>query len=265
MARLRGLFTRLTGWALLALLFAWLLAPGLVADLFTIVILLGAAAIAGNILSRTGHNQEQSQQQRSWIEQQAKPQLTPQQVATQAITKAGRRQGNGGIKLLDIGILAYDGGRQPKVNRTETVPAQATHLRPYIVVDLAVMKGAHGRVQFELLDEMGEVRFLSNERYRLQPGENFITTSNWQPMGDDETGGLWSLRVSVGDQSLALHTFNITPDVGSEFRSYMRNDGEIDEWLSKAAKTSSSEDISMDDLLANQEEISVEMFESKQS
>ncbi|MBX3063179.1 MAG: hypothetical protein KF726_09405 [Anaerolineae bacterium] len=264
MRDIRGIWRQLLGWGLLALLAIWLIAPHFISDLVLLILLVGVAAVVGRAIMRASQPQKKDQSQSSWLDALTKPPLSSREIAERAMAKVGRHSAAGGINLKDIGILAYDGGKQPRVSRTETIPALATHLRPYIVLDLAILKGAHGRIQFDLVDATGQIRFTSNDRYKLQPGENFITTSNWQPMGDDEPGGNWYLRVSVGEQPLAIHDFKITPDSGSQFRTYMRNDGEIDEWLSKAAKLTTTQEISLDDLLADQEEISAEMFtESK--
>lgn len=266
MMNFRGTWRQIAGWGLLALLAVWIIAPNLVSDLILAILVLGVAAAIGSAIMRASQPQQtvQAQKRGSWLDTLSKPPQSPREIAERALAKVGRRSGAGGISLKDIGILTYDGGNQPKVSRTETIPALATHLRPFIVLDLAILKGAHGLIQFDLVDATGQIRFTSNERYKLQPGENFITTSNWQPMGDEDPGGNWHLRVSIGDQPLAVHDFKITPDSGSQFRTYMRNDGEIDEWLAKAAKVTTTQEMSLDDLLADQEEINVEMLrESK--
>jgi hypothetical protein len=174
-------------------------------------------------------------------------------VAIDALRRVGNLNHSGGIMLLDIGLLSYDGGPQPKVIRQETIPAYATQLRPFVLINFAAAYKPTFTLKFELVDEGGQVRFTAEESYQFQHGKNFCTPRNWLPMGDDEPGGNWSLRVNIADQPLAQHDFAIAPDTGSYFRTYLRPDGEIDEWLSKSATSVPTENVSLDDLLGKQD------------
>jgi hypothetical protein len=187
-------------------------------------------------------------------------QITPQDIAQQALRRAGNAPEGRGIRLMDVGLLAYDGGTQPKVLRTEPISAAATHLRPYMVIDFPYQRTGRGTITFELVDEHGASRFVAQQRYEVQPGQNFLTTQNWLPMSHEEAGGNWQLRISLGDHALALHPFKVTPDAGSAFRSYLKSDGEVDEWLTKAAAKDMKDSLSLDELLADQEEIDISMF-----
>jgi len=180
------------------------------------------------------------------------PAMPPKQVAELAMRRVGNRSYGDGLRLLDIGLLSYDGGTQPKVIRAETVPAYATSLRPFIVINVANAHDAHFTLRFQLVDQVGRTRFLTEERFHFQRGKNFFTPHNWLPMGDDEPGGNWSMHVSISDQPLARHDFAIAPDTGAYFRTYLRPDGEIDEWLSKSATSVPTDSLSLDELIGDQ-------------
>ena len=182
------------------------------------------------------------------------PTLSPRQVAELAMRRVGTCSHEGGLRLLDIGLLSYDGGTQPKVIRAETVPAYATSLRPFVLINVANPHDAHFTLRFQLVDQAGQTRYLTEERFHFQHGKNFFTPHNWLPMGDDEPGGNWSMHVSISDQPLARHDFVIAPDTGAYFRAYLRPDGEIDEWLSKSATSVPTEDLSLEELIGDQNE-----------
>ncbi|MBX3080373.1 MAG: hypothetical protein KF716_01995 [Anaerolineae bacterium] len=234
-----------------------------------------AAGITWSFINNMSRNQQRRAQNQSqsgdaldylpYHSPSSRENSSAQQVADKALQKANNSPHSRGIRLLDIGMLAYDGGKQPKVTRTETVPASATHLRPYMVINFPYTRNAFGRITFELLDDDDQVRFVADQRYEVTPGQNFLTPQNWLPMGDEEPGGNWKLRISIGDQLLALHDFKITPDAGAAFRTYLRPDGEIDEWLAKSAAQSATESMSLDELIGDQEEIDIDMFRESQA
>jgi hypothetical protein len=234
-----------------------------------------AAGIAYAFANNMARDRERQlpQQPREWQSRASSPKQPTtsrdhsiaQEVANRAMENANNSPHARGIRLLDIGMLAYDGGKQPKVSRAEAIPASATHLRPYMVIHFPYQQSAQGRITFELIDDNEQVRFVAAQRYEIVPGQNFLTPQNWLPMGDQEPGGNWSLRISIGDQVLALHDFKITPDAGAAFRSYLRPDGEIDEWLAKSAEQSATERMSLDDLIGDQEEIDIDMFRESQA
>jgi hypothetical protein len=190
---------------------------------------------------------------------------SPHDIAQRALQRAGNSFPHAGTQLIDIGILAYDGDNQPKVSRTEAVPAYATQLRPFIMINHARTKNAYITVKFELIDATNQIRFAYSQRAKIVTGKNFLTSRTWLPMGDNESGGDWSLRISVSDHLLALHKFKITPDAGAAFRSYLRSDGEIDAWLAKSAEQSATERMSLDDLIGDQEDIDIDMFRESQA
>jgi hypothetical protein len=178
--------------------------------------------------------------------------ITPKDVANAAMGQAGYRANANALQLLDIGVLTYDGGKQPRVSRVETIPAYVTRLRPFASIQYPHARAITLTVRFELINEMGQVRFMADERYQFKRGKNFITPPSWLPMGDNDSGGDWTLLISIIDQPFARHYFRLAPDMSTNFRTYLRPDGEIDEWLARSAEQALSDDMSLDELLGDQ-------------
>lgn len=180
----------------------------------------------------------------------------PRAVADRAVVRAGNTLDTWMLDLDDIGVVAYHGDSSPDIGRLDPVRPDATHLRPFIVIDLPYEKG-RGTIRFELFDETGEKRFEASNLYQLTRGRNFITTKTWLPLEQDRPGGRWNLRVSIGDKPLAMHEFEMREGYTGEMRSVIREDGEVDPWL--IDRLSEQEDsrtgMSLDDLLADQEEV----------
>ncbi|MFN8374242.1 MAG: hypothetical protein U0694_15355 [Anaerolineae bacterium] len=59
--------------------------------------------------------------------------------------------------------------------------------------------------------------------------------------------GVWTLRLSVNGQLLALHRFSWKDDL---IVGYIRSDGEIDEAYVERMEDAASQRVSMDDLLS---------------
>ena len=269
---MRNKDNNLLGYIILGIIVFTVLGNMLNAILPSLALLLAISLTWGYIRSQTRNQQRRSQRQSPdaidalpYDPLTRKENTVAQEVADAAMHNANNSPQARGIRLLDIGILAYDGGKQPKVSRNEMIPASATHLRPFMVINFPYAKSARGRIMFELLDNDGQVRFVADQRYEVKPGQNFLTPQNWLPMGDEEPGGNWSLRVSIGDQLLALHEFKITPDAGAAFRTYLRSDGEVDEWLTKSATKPTTDSMSLDELIGDQDEIDIDMFRESQA
>lgn len=181
---------------------------------------------------------------------------SPRAVADRAVMRAGNTLDTWMLDLDDVGVVAYHGDTSPDIARLDPITPDATHLRPFIVIDLPYEKG-RGTIRFELFDETGEKRFEASNLYQLTRGRNFITTKTWLPLEQDRPGGRWSLRVSIGDKPLAVHEFQMREGYTGEMRSVIREDGEIDPWL--IDRLSEEEDartgMSLDDLLADQPEV----------
>ena len=218
------LLTTLCGAGLGILALGWLLPVGLLIALVWII---------ASILMRSGNARAKDT------------------VVRKALAGVQRTAGIGAFQLNDIGILAYDGGKRPNVSRHEAIPAYATQLRPFVIINATQPRPTTHSITFEMIDEQGHIRFMDVQSHAFQQGKNFIVPSQWLLRNDDKAGGDWSLRISMDERPLALHAFKITPDVGASFRAYLRPDGEIDEWLTKAASNASTESMSLDELVGD--------------
>lgn len=181
---------------------------------------------------------------------------SPRAVADKAVLRAGNTLDTWMLDLDDVGVVAYHGDDSPDIARLDPIAPDATHLRPFIVIDLPYEKG-RGTIRFELFDDEGEKRFEASNLYQLTRGRNFITTKTWLPLAENRSGGRWSLRVSIGDKPLAVHEFEMREGYAGEMRSVIHEDGEIDPWL--IDRLSEQEDtrtgMSLEDLLADQAEV----------
>jgi hypothetical protein len=189
--------------------------------------------------------------------QEYKPQIElirRREIADKALHRAGRRADDPQVQLGDIGLLVYEGDNDPKICRLSDVPTNATHIRPFIVLELPELPdtGGNGVIRFNLVDGLGKLRYTSRSRYTVKRGQNFITPKTWLPLADQQVDGAWSLQVCVGDSApFAIHEFEWL-HVGGEARAQFNGDGEIDELMQPAFNQSVEESISLDELLADQ-------------
>lgn len=174
------------------------------------------------------------------------------QNANKAMQRAGRNPHDSPLHLNDIGLLIYEGSKQPQIYRTAEVGTDATHIRPFMVINNPDMHSTgQGTIRFNLIDEQGQLRFTNRSRYTVKPGQNFITPSTWLPLNDQDFAGKWTMQVNIGESTLfAIHEFNWF-QVGGEVRAQFTGDGEIDEL---AYSYEPGESLSLDELLASQGE-----------
>jgi hypothetical protein len=180
--------------------------------------------------------------------------LEVSQNAALAMRRAGHNALTSPLRLIDIGLLVYEGDDKPQVYRTVDIGTDATYIRPFIVVDIENVDHyatGHGTIRFDIIDEHGKVRFANRSRYTVKPGQNFITPQMWLPVQGLNPSGKWTIHVNVGQNNLfAIHEFEWFK-VGGELRAQFTGDGEID-WL--AYDYPSAESLSLDELLAHQGE-----------
>jgi len=178
-----------------------------------------------------------------------------QDVANQALVRAGNKPDSWLLNLEEIGILAYTGEKKPDGVWTGAVSAQASHLRPYVVINLPYKQG-RGTIRFQLFDETGEKRFDKGKIYDLKQGPNFVYPPTWLPMEENHPGGRWTLRVNIGDRPLAIHEFTVREGYNGTMGQFLTEDGEIDSTVSSAVLElgDDSSGMSLDELLAFQED-----------
>lgn len=195
-----------------------------------------------------------------------KPALQGQHLANEAMRRAGHGATVNGVRLTDIGMLSYINGAAPQVNRENKISAQATHLQPFIELNIPVSRVTRGLFRFELLDSTDTLRFSHTHTYPLQQGANFIKTRNWLPLDAHERGGTWHLRISVGERLLAVHEFAIkgtpisanSPESARQAPAIFGTDGELDPRVRRRLAKADDERTSLDDLLEDQEDLTLD-------
>jgi hypothetical protein len=172
--------------------------------------------------------------------------------ASQAMQRAGRNPKESPLRLIDIGVLVYEGSTQPQIYRSTEIGTDSTHIRPFMVVDNPDRDTtAEGIIRFNLIDEDGKLRFTNRSKYTVKPGQNFITPPTWLPLHDQSVSGKWSMHINIGTGDVfAIHEFGWFK-VGGQLRAQFTGDGEIDE---VAYSFQPGESLSLDELLAHQGE-----------
>jgi hypothetical protein len=185
-----------------------------------------------------------------------------QAVADEAMERAGRILDEDSIHLNDIGLLVYDDEKNPRIYRTSDVPTDACHIRPFIVLFQPEMPEGSGSgvLRFSLIDERRILRYTSRAKYRLHPGQNFVTPPTWLPLARQNIDGPWSLVVTIGDTPLGIIDFDWL-QVGGEVRAQFNGDGEIDERTRRRLDLRKQEQVSLGELLADQVDAEIEAEE----
>jgi hypothetical protein len=188
-------------------------------------------------------------------------------VADQAMRRAGYRPQDTGLRLDDIGLLVYHGEHStPKIYRTADVPTDASHIRPFAVLNY------HGRVktfrntsevQFLLVDEHNKTQYVSAASSWLNRGQNLVTPPTWFRLREQQTSGQWAVGVNVAETLLGIHEFRWL-EVGGEARTHFTGDGEIaDAIVMPQTDQGVEEPVSVDELLEEHgEEVSATQTES---
>jgi hypothetical protein len=174
-------------------------------------------------------------------------------AAREAMRRAGYIGGREFVNLTDVGLLVYRSPDEPKLVRYGDVMTDSTYLRPY--AELWLPHPARGQVRFELVDHEGRVRYADEAYYDLARGQNTLLPGTWLPLqGKTIVAEAWTLRISAGSTLLGKHAFDWQPVGGGEIQRYTSSDGEISPSLQQALLAQSSRPISLDDLLASQDE-----------
>ena len=173
--------------------------------------------------------------------------------ALQAVSAAGQDPNEVSVLVTDIGVMAARPGEPMAVYRTWAIPDDAIYAHPFVQVRVPIK--ASGRLRFELLDGRGQVVFVDEGMYNLQEGKNFVSPPTRLPLDGARTlNGKWSLRVSADGIPLALHRFEFQEVARSKVRRHMGEDGEIHADLHRPLEDVGRRKISLDELLADQDD-----------
>lgn len=200
--------------------------------------------------------EEEEDYERDW---QASRQARPAQSepvyrhALDAVSRAGHDPETVQVLAVDLGVLGFRGSEPPTVYRTWSLPDDLDYIQPF--VQLRVPMKANGRVRFELLDADGEPVFVHEEIHSLVRGRNFISPGARLPIHDQRgMDGKWRLRISADNVLLAVHEFQFAEAENVEIHHHIGEDGEITSELKAVMTGSQLPSMSLDDLLAFQEQ-----------
>ncbi len=170
-----------------------------------------------------------------------------------AMKRAGYDAGPEYVQTTDVGLLAYRNSEEPKLVRYSDVVLDTHYLRPF--AELWLPYAASGPIRFEIIDSDGRLRYADEVEYNLTYGLNTLLPNTWLPLkGKTINPGRWTLRVMAGNTLLAVHVFGWQTVGGGQIQRYVHSDGEISTDLMHAMQVSPRENVSLSDLLNNQED-----------
>lgn len=173
--------------------------------------------------------------------------------ALAAIERAGMDPDEVSVLATDIGVIAFKGDDERTLYRTRPVLDDVDYIQPF--VELRLPSKAEGRVRFELVDSDGQILLVAEDRHQLERGRNLVTPTRRLPIHDAQAmHGPWEMRVSADGVLLAVHEFRWEESTSKVVRRSLSEDGEINSALRVALDDSRLERLSLDDLLAEQED-----------
>lgn len=173
--------------------------------------------------------------------------------ALRAVQEAGLDPESVKVLATDIGVMAFKSDDDPMIYRTRPVLDDIDYLQPF--VQLRLPQKAIGRIRFEVIDSDGQVIFIHEDRHQLERGRNLITPAARLPVHDAQAMHEdWELRVSADGVLLATHYFEWEESATKAVRRHLSEDGEISSELRATMAESRLQKLSLDDLLAEQEE-----------
>ncbi|MEQ8674512.1 MAG: hypothetical protein RLP44_04335 [Aggregatilineales bacterium] len=175
------------------------------------------------------------------------------QHALDAVRRAGLDPAVVRVLPVDLGVISFRGDDKPVIHRTQPVDDDCDYVQPY--VQLRVPVDANGRIKFEIYDEVGQKIFAHEDRYDLQRGRNLIMPSSRLPVHDEQNmDGRWRIAISADGMPLATYEFRWQETEDVEFRRHVLQDGEISNELQALLEDSQPGQLSLDDLLAAQDD-----------
>jgi hypothetical protein len=220
--------------------------------IFLVLVILFIMFLFG-IFSVSGGKTQPSPARRSQFRPTNERKVSYTTQARNAMQRAGYQGGTSYVSVTDIGLLAYRNPDEPKLLRYGDVMVDTAYVRPFVELWLPYV--ARGPVRFELTDSQDRLRYADESQYELERGPNTLLPGTWLPLQDKTPGtGEWKLRVMAGSTLLAVHPFGWQAVGGGEIQRYAASDGEISPSLQQALHAHSQQPVSLDDLLAGQEE-----------
>ncbi|HVU09705.1 MAG TPA: hypothetical protein VHD90_00450 [Phototrophicaceae bacterium] len=173
--------------------------------------------------------------------------------ALESVRQAGLDPTEMHVLPIDIGLITYSGDNPPMIYRTRPILDDIDYLQPF--VQLRLPTRARGRIRFEISDSDGQILFVHEEDRDFERGRNLITPAARLPLHDGHAlHADWQLRVLADGVLIAEHNFGWKENTDAVIRRHLEQDGE----LSGEARAIMAENrlsrVSLDDLLAQQEE-----------
>jgi hypothetical protein len=173
--------------------------------------------------------------------------------ALESVERAGLNPDDVKVLVVDIGVMTFKEDGEPTVFRTWSLPDDVDYVQPFVWLRLPSQ--ATGLVRFELLDATGDVIYVHEDDHNLQRGRNFVVPKTRLPIHEAlELDGTWGLRVSADGVILAEHQFNFLEPSDAAIRRHIGEDGEINTELRAVMQENRLPKMSLDDLLAYQEQ-----------
>ena len=172
--------------------------------------------------------------------------------ALQAVKRAGLDPDHVQVLPVDVGLMVFKGHEDPVVYRTWPVPDDVDYVQPY--VQLRLPTKAQGRVKFEIFDSGGQALFVHEDIHNLTRGRNLISPSARLAIHDERNlEGRWTLRITADGVLLAEHNFTWVEATSENIRKHIGEDGELTSELRAVMAENRLEKMSLDDLLAFQD------------
>ena len=173
--------------------------------------------------------------------------------ALDSVMRAGLNPDETEVLAVDIGLLTTRGDSAPQVYRTWSLPDDIDYIQPF--VQLRVPMEAVGNIRFEILDARGAAVYIHEDGFQLRRGRNFLTPNTRMPLHDQmELDGKWTLRIVADGVDIAEHYFEYAEATSASIRRHMGEDGEINAEMQAAIGESRPGKMSLDDLLAFQDD-----------
>jgi len=173
--------------------------------------------------------------------------------ALESVTRAGLDPDDVAVLTVDIGLLTTKGDQEPQIYRTWSLPDDIDYIQPF--VQLRVPQEATGSIRFEIIDSVGNAVYVHEDQFNLTRGRNFLTPNTRMPIHDQmELDGKWGLRVIADGMTIAEHRFEYSEATGANIRRHIGEDGEINTEMRAVMTENRIPRMSLDDLLAYQDD-----------
>lgn len=229
------------------------------AEMFPVLLALVGFYLLARQFDRTQQNSQRVHSSRrrgdrSFSEQPARSSSDAEQVYSHAIDaarRAGIEPDTAAVLPVDIGVIAERADHDPVVYRAQPVPDDVDYIRPF--VQLRLPTRATGRIRFELIDSNDAVVYIHEDIQQFERGRHLVTPSSRLPVHDElATDGRWQLKVFADNMLMATHIVGWRES--SEAPVRLDSDGELSNELRAAIIDSQSGSMSLDELLAHQDE-----------